>query len=150
MWERARKRALERNLAFTLQKDAIFVPDFCPVLGIALTPGSKRTASSPSLDRIIPTRGYVHDNVRVICDHVNRLKGDRSLHELERLAQRGPPQLRADYRMVVTYLEREMLLRDVREKAKQPGRAGEEWAKIALFLDRLFRQPLIKTGSRVA
>ena len=153
MWERARKRALERNLAFTLQKDSIFVPGYCPALGIAITPGSKRTVSSPSLDRIVPMRGYVPDNVRVICDHANRLKGDRSLDELERLAQLGPPQLRADYRMIVTYVEREMLLGEVRAKAKQEGRAGFEWHQVVLILDQVFRESLIKgqgspTGSK--
>ena len=144
MWERARKRALERNLAFTLQKDSIFVPEYCPVLGIAITPGSKRTVSSPSLDRIVPVRGYVPNNVRVICDHANRLKGDRSVDELERLAQLGPPQLRADYRMIVTYVERELLLGEVREKAKQEGRAGFEWGQVVLILDLVFRESLIK------
>jgi hypothetical protein len=146
MWERAQKRAFERNLEFSLHKDSVFVPRNCPVLGVAITPGSKRAATSPSLDRILPMRGYVPDNVRVICDHANRLKGDRSLDELKGLAEGGPPEFRADYRMIVTYLEREMLLREVREKAMQEGRAGEEWKKIALFLDRLFRRPLIRNG----
>ena len=90
-------------------------------------------------------RGYVPDNVRVICDHANRLKGDRSLDELKELAEYGALEFRADYAMIVTYLEREMLLREVRAKATQEGRAGEEWANVALFLDRLFRRPLIKS-----
>jgi hypothetical protein len=150
MWERALKRAINRNLEFALPKDSVFVPRNCPVLGIAITPGSKRAASSPSLDRILPMRGYVPDNVRVICDHANRLKGDRSLDELKGLAEHGPLEFRADYRMIVTYLEREMLLREVREKAKQEGRAGREWARIALFLDRLFRKSLIRDGGPLA
>lgn len=145
MWERAQKRAFDRNLEFALQKDSVFVPRNCPVLGVAITPGSKRAATSPSLDRILPTRGYVPGNVRVICDHANRLKGDRSVEELRELAEHGAPEFRADYAMIVTYLEREMLLREVREKAAQEGRAGEEWAKVALFLDRIFRRPLIKS-----
>lgn len=70
---------------------------------------------------------------------------DRSLEELRELAEHGAPGFRADYAMIVTYLEREMLLREVREKATQEGRAGEEWAKVALFLDRIFRRPLIKS-----
>ena len=144
MWERAQKRALERNLEFSLHKDSVFVPRNCPVLGVAITPGAKRAATSPSLDRILPMRGYVPDNVRVICDHANRLKGDRSLDELKGLAESGPPEFRADYRMIVTYLEREMFLREVREKATQEGRAGEEWKKIAFFLDLLFRRPLLR------
>lgn len=144
MWERAHKRAMERNLDFTLHKDSIFVPRTCPVLGVAITSGAKRAASSPSLDRIHPKRGYVPDNVRVISDRANRLKGDRSLDEIKRLAEYGPHEFRADYQMIATYIERELLLDEVREKAKQEGRAGEEWAKIAFFLDRVFRKSLIK------
>lgn len=149
MWERARKRAYERNLEFSLDKNSVFVPRTCPVLGVAITPGSSRAATSPSLDRIHPVRGYVPDNVRVISDRANRLKGDRSVHELQRLADHGPSESRAEYRMIVTYLEREMLLSEVREKAKQEGRSGEEWAKIAFFLDRVFRNSLIKGGPKV-
>jgi hypothetical protein len=46
--------------------------------------------------------------------------------------------------MVATYVEREQLLQEVRTKALQGGRAGQEWAKIAAFLDRVFRESLLK------
>jgi hypothetical protein len=80
----------------------------------------------------------------VISDRANRLKGSRSLGELRNLAEAGPTELRAEYRMVVSYLEREQLLQEVRAKALQGGRAGAEWAKIAAFLDRVFSKALIK------
>jgi hypothetical protein len=47
--------------------------------------------------------------------------------------------------MIATYVEREQLLHEVRTKALQEGRAGEEWAKIAAFLDRVFRKSLLKS-----
>ena len=109
-----------------------------------------KSEQAPSLDRIHPKRGYVPDNVRVISDRANRLKGDRSLNEIKRLAEQGPPEFRTDYQMIATYMERELLLDEVREKAKQEGRAGEEWAKIAFFLDRVFRKSLIKEGGPLA
>jgi hypothetical protein len=84
----------------------------------------------------------VDGNVRVISDRANRLKGKRTLNELLDLAERGPPELRSDYRMIATYLQREELLHEVKLKAQQPGRAGEEWAKIAAFLDRAFSRPI--------
>jgi hypothetical protein len=49
--------------------------------------------------------------------------------------------------MIATYVEREQLLQEVRAKALQGGRAGEEWAKIAAFLDRVFSKSLIKAGN---
>jgi hypothetical protein len=47
--------------------------------------------------------------------------------------------------MIATYVEREQLLEEVRAKAREGGRAGEEWAKIAGFLDRVFRKSLLKS-----
>jgi hypothetical protein len=147
MWERARKRAQSGQLAFALTKDAIFVPRTCPALGIALTPGSTRSAQSPSLDRIEPRLGYVPDNVRVISDRANRLKGNCSLQELRRRAIEGAPELRGEYEMIASYLERELLLSEIRKKARQEGRAGEEWAKLAFYLNRLFRKSLTSTDA---
>lgn len=144
LWERARKRARERGLPFGLTKDSIIVPRTCPALGMAIELRGRRCACSPSLDRIVPERGYVPGNIRVISDRANRLKGRRNLDDLRRLAESGPRDRRKEYRMVATYVEREQLLEEVRAKAQQGGRAGEEWAKIASFLDRVFRKSLIK------
>ncbi len=148
IWDRARKRAKDRGLKFSISKDLIFIPRICPVLGMEIGLRDRRSACSPSLDRVVPSRGYVPHNIRVISDRANRLKGARGLEELRRLSEIGPVALRDDYRMVATYVEREQLLDEVREKAKQKGRAGEEWAKIAFFLDRIFRKSLITEGEK--
>lgn len=142
LWERARKRAKDRGLPFAISKSSIAIPPNCPALGLPIKFGGRRSQLSPSLDRIVPERGYVDGNVRVISDRANRLKGKRTLNELLDLAERGPPELRSDYRMIATYLQREELLHEVKLKAQQPGRAGEEWAKIAAFLDRAFSRPI--------
>jgi hypothetical protein len=144
LWERARKRAKDRGLPFNLTKDSIVVPRTCPALGLPIQLRRRRSACSPSLDRIVPKLGYVPGNIRVISDRANRLKGGRTLNELRHLAENGPLDLREEYRMVVTYVEREQLLEEVRAKAQQGGRAGQEWTKIATFLDRVFRKSLIK------
>ena len=39
--------------------------------------------SSPSLDRIIPSLGYVKGNIRVISFRANTLKNNATLSELE-------------------------------------------------------------------
>jgi hypothetical protein len=144
LWDRARKRAKDRGLPFALAKNSIAVPLTCPALGMPIQFRGRRSACSPSLDRIVPERGYVPGNVRVVSDRANRLKGRRSLKELQRLSRSGPPELRADYAMIATYVEREQLLQEVRTKALRGGRQGEEWAKIAAFLDRVFRKSLLK------
>jgi hypothetical protein len=146
IWDRARKRAKGRNIKFSIVKGSISIPRTCPVLGMKIEYRGQRSECSPSLDRIVPALGYVTENIRVISDRANRLKGNRNSDQLRRLANSGPVALREDYRMIVTYLEREQLLDEVRLKALQGGRAGEEWAKIASFLDRIFQKSLINKG----
>jgi hypothetical protein len=57
----------------------------CPVLGIAINANHGRQGyfpDSPSLDRIVPSRGYTKGNVRVISQRANQLKSDATLAEL--------------------------------------------------------------------
>ena len=143
LWDRAFKRAKRNAITFSLARGSIAVPPTCPALGIALEIRGSRAACSPSLDRIVPEHGYIPGNVRVISDRANRLKSNRNIEQLRRLAQSGPRCSRAEYEMIVTYVEREQLLSEIRQKAEQGGRAGEEWAKIAAFLDRAFRKSLL-------
>jgi len=137
IWERARRRALRLGVHFDLPRGSLYVPTLCPVLGIPVEVGPCRSDHSPSLDRIIPAKGYVSTNVRVISDKANRLKGDRSLEDLQRrAAQRGPRQ--AEYAKAAAYLDRELLLEEVRAKAATGGRAAAEWEKVAAFLNSAF------------
>jgi len=41
---------------------------------------------SPSLDQIRPAGGYTMDNVQVVCDQFNKLKGDRHVTSAYKLA----------------------------------------------------------------
>lgn len=138
LWLRAKKRAAERRVPFRLAATEIIIPPSCPVLGIPLRVGERRSPHSPSLDRIEPERGYVPGNVRVISDRANRLKGARDLQQLRACAARASGPLQAEFQLIAEYVEREALLREVRAKAEK-GRPGwREWAKIATFLDRVF------------
>jgi hypothetical protein len=114
-------------------------PIACPALGITLKIGSARSGASPSLDRIDPHKGYVNGNVRVISDRANQLKGAGDLRSLSRLATTGRQCFREEYAAIFRYIEREFLLVEVRRRALLGGRHGEEWAKVASFLDRVFR-----------
>lgn len=86
----AKMRAKKRGLPFNLTTADVVIPEFCPVLGMQLRIGtSGRSApspASPSLDRIIPSLGYVVGNVRVISWRANSLKCDASLEEVEKIA----------------------------------------------------------------
>ena len=64
------------------------IPEYCPILKIKL--GSVRQSfsdreSSPSLDRIDITKGYMKDNIQVISFKANRHKSDMTLDDIERL-----------------------------------------------------------------
>lgn len=82
--------------------------------------------------------GYVSGNVRVISDRANRLKGARNLQQLRSCAARSYGPLQAEFQLIVEYVERESLLREVREKAVIGKPAWREWDKIAVFLERVF------------
>lgn len=135
---RAKKRSQRLGLAYSLEATGVRFPGSCPVLGIELRVGGVRAAHSPSLDRIDPSLGYVPGNVRVISDRANRLKGDRTLEELEALASVADPSLRDDYLKTAKYVERERLLVEVRRRAELDDKGSEEWRKLADFLERAF------------
>ena len=85
IWERVKRRAKKNKVAFDLTvHDIPDIPEKCPVLGIVLCPNEKAGPldTSPSLDRIVPERGYVKGNVRVISNRANRLRADATSKEL--------------------------------------------------------------------
>ena len=88
MYHGAKQRAKKSNLPFDLDQSYIqsIIPTRCPVLGIELKNGNKVFHdNSLSLDKIIPSKGYVKGNVCVISDRANRLKRDATLDELKKL-----------------------------------------------------------------
>lgn len=86
MLKEARKRAKRDALPFEINKADIITPKYCPILGIPLQIGiGTRSDNSPSLDKIIPNRGYVKGNIQVISYRANRFKSDASLEELNKL-----------------------------------------------------------------
>lgn len=85
----AKVRAKKLRLPFDIEAADIEIPEFCPVLGMPLAMGTGQgpVDASPSLDRIIPERGYVRGNVRVISFRANALKRDGTPEELLRVAE---------------------------------------------------------------
>jgi len=83
-----KKRSKLRGTPFNLILADIFIPDYCPVLGIKLQRGvgvGGAQDSSPSVDCCIPRLGYIRGNVAVISYKANRIKTDATLEELERV-----------------------------------------------------------------
>lgn len=79
----AKTRAKRDGVLFSMTIDDVIVPEICPVLGIPITVGDGVTGDgSPSIDRIIPSRGYVHGNVWVISHKANTIKSDATPVEL--------------------------------------------------------------------
>lgn len=82
----ARRRARNRGVPFSIAKEDVVIPEFCPVLGIPLRIGLCITCpNSPTIDRVIPQLGYIKGNVCVISHKANTMKSDATLQELELL-----------------------------------------------------------------
>lgn len=78
----AKKRSKHKNIPFCITEENISIPDICPVLGIPIIQAvGQPTNNSPSLDRIIPSLGYVAENIRVISHRANTIKRDMTLEE---------------------------------------------------------------------
>lgn len=88
MLRNARRRAKRDGLLCTISKNDIVIPDVCPVLGIPLRKTAPRRPppdDAPTLDKLIPEKGYVPGNVTVISWRANTLKRDGTIDEFRRL-----------------------------------------------------------------
>lgn len=86
LWKNAKLRAEKHNLPFNLEISDIVIPKKCPVLGIDLIAnGDKGKRNSPSLDKIIPSLGYVKGNVIVVSLKANTIKNDATIDELKKV-----------------------------------------------------------------
>ena len=84
MWARAKRRASQEGLLFNIEPTDITIPETCPVFGwpLAIGDGASHDAS-PSLDRVVPEKGYVKGNIWVISHLANRIKNNATLEQLE-------------------------------------------------------------------
>lgn len=85
MYRRAKSRAKERGIEFSIDKSDVIVPEFCPILGVKLEPyvgHSGGGPNSPALDRFDNSKGYVKGNVVVISHLANMMKSSATKEEL--------------------------------------------------------------------
>ena len=77
MYVEVKSRAKLANIPFNLDKQDVKIPEICPILGIPLQVSfGGRTDNTPTLDKIIPSKGYTKGNVQVVSWIANRLKSD--------------------------------------------------------------------------
>jgi hypothetical protein len=88
LWQGAKKRALNKGIDFSIPWTEVVIPDYCPIIGIKIElHNSTIKESSPSLDRIDNSKGYVVGNVHVISHRANALKSNLTLEQAERLVE---------------------------------------------------------------
>lgn len=92
-FESAKRRAKELGLPFSITMEhllSIYPKDGnCPALGITMEWGGGISGrdNSPSLDRRVPSAGYVCGNVRFISNRANMLKNNATADEMRRVAE---------------------------------------------------------------
>lgn len=87
--QRARQRAKNKNIPFNIGVEDVFIPEVCPILGVKLevASGGAPAAGSPSLDRIVPEKGYTKGNVQVISYRANLIKTNATADEIMAVAK---------------------------------------------------------------
>lgn len=84
----AKARAKKLGLEFNITEKDVILPDYCPILGLKLEVANKhRTDSSPSLDRVDNTKGYIKGNIHIISWRANKIKSNATLEELMKIAE---------------------------------------------------------------
>lgn len=91
MLSRARGRAKQEGIPFEITVDDFEIPEFCPIFpSLRLEFGKGRASrpdNTPTLDKIVPSKGYVRGNVAVISMRANRLKSDSSVEDLQAILE---------------------------------------------------------------
>ena len=89
----AKRRAKVRDIPFSLTEEYLesIWTGVCPVFQTRLRlpghGGNERTATKPSLDRLVPDKGYVPGNVIWISLRANQMKNDGTSDDLFRVAE---------------------------------------------------------------
>ncbi len=86
LFSQAKYRAKIRNTEFSIRKEELEIPEYCPVFGFKLGyfKGGRQDASY-SIDRLDNSIGYTKENTRVISWKANQYKGNMTIAEIEAL-----------------------------------------------------------------
>lgn len=87
LFQNAKHRAKRHKVPFSISVNDIQIPEYCPVLGIKLEIGiGVKQFNSPTVDRLIPSLGYVKGNITVISDRANSIKTNATVDQIEAVA----------------------------------------------------------------
>ena len=77
-------QAKRKGIPFNIEESDINpLPTLCPVLGIKLDYSAHSLQDNcPSVDKIVPTKGYTKGNIKVISLRANRIKHNATPEEL--------------------------------------------------------------------
>lgn len=82
----AKERAKNKNIEFSITRNDIIIPEYCPILGLKLEIGNgKFTDNSPTIDRIDNSKGYIKENIKIISWRANSIKGDSTIDEITKI-----------------------------------------------------------------
>lgn len=84
---RARIRAIEKNLEFNLELSDIVIPPLCPYLQVPIKKADGVFDYAPSIDRIDNTKGYIKGNIEVVSLKANQMKNRATVPELIQFAE---------------------------------------------------------------
>jgi hypothetical protein len=87
VWK-ARVRAKKDGYPCDISWEDIVIPEYCPILGVKLESGIGTVCNtSPTLDKIIPEKGYIKGNIQVISSKANLVKNDATPEEMLMFAE---------------------------------------------------------------
>lgn len=90
----AQARAKKKKLEFSIEYEDVYIPEICPILGIKInkfledtSQSNESRASSPSLDRVDSSKGYIKGNIVVISYRANVVKGQGTAEQHRMIAK---------------------------------------------------------------
>lgn len=85
LWRTARSRAKKFGTPFDIEPADLVMPECCPITLEPIDVLNSNYQNGASIDRVINELGYVKGNVRIISRKANRVKGDATIEQLERV-----------------------------------------------------------------
>lgn len=83
---KAKLRAAEKSINFSIIPEHVYIPHQCPLREDEINYANSETCdNSPSIDRFDPTKGYEPGNVWVISQRANRIKNNATFEEFEKI-----------------------------------------------------------------
>jgi len=82
LWSVAKSRAQQHGIPFDIDIEDVVVPLRCPISNEILVKGEGYDPNSMSLDKLIPSKGYVKGNVFVLSRKWNHNKSNMTEEDL--------------------------------------------------------------------